>query len=243
MFDFSLARPRWGLTLVALLWSASAWADGHALGSRQPMQVVQLSASGSLEVAQDLLTIGLSTTREGADAASVQGQLKQVLDAALTEARRSAQPGAMDVRTGNLGLQPRYGRDGKINGWQGSAELVLEGKDIVRVSTAAGRINTLSISSVGFSLSRDKRLSVESEVQAQAIERFRARATEIAQAFGFTGYTLREVSVGSSDQTPMPRVALMSMQAKSAMAEAQVPVEAGKSTVVITVSGSVQLTR
>lgn len=231
------------LTAALTFFAMPVWAEGHMAGARAPMQVVQLSASGSLEVAQDLLTISLSTTREGTDAANVQTQLKQALDAALAEARRSAQPGAMDVRTGNLGLQPRYGRDGKINGWQGSAELVLEGKDIVRVSTVAGRINTLSIASVGFSLSRDKRLSVESEVQAQAIERFRARATEISQAFGFTGYTLREVSVGSSDQAPVPRVAFMSMQAKSAMAEAQVPVEAGKSTVVITVSGSVQLTR
>ena len=56
------------------------------------------------------------------------------------------------------------------------------------------------------------------------------------------GYVLREVSVSSADQEgvrPYPRP--MAMQAKVAMAEAAVPVEAGKSTVNITVSGSVQL--
>ncbi|MCY7370802.1 MAG: hypothetical protein LH479_08025, partial [Polaromonas sp.] len=37
--------------------------------------VAQLSASGSVEVQQDLLTITLATTREGADPALVQAQL------------------------------------------------------------------------------------------------------------------------------------------------------------------------
>ena len=57
-----------------------------------PQNVVSLSASGTVEVMQDLLVLTLSTTREGADAASVQAQLKTALDSALTEARRSAQP-------------------------------------------------------------------------------------------------------------------------------------------------------
>jgi hypothetical protein len=49
--------------------------------------VAQLSASGSIEVQQDLLSISMTTSRDGQDAAAVQTQLRQALDAALTQAR------------------------------------------------------------------------------------------------------------------------------------------------------------
>ena len=58
-----------------------------------PHNVLQLSASGQVEVEQDLLTLSLGATREGADAASAQASLRQVLDEALKQVRPSAQPG------------------------------------------------------------------------------------------------------------------------------------------------------
>ncbi len=205
-----------------------------------PQNVVQLSASGAVDVRQDLLTIALNTTRDGSDAASVQAQLKQALDAALTEAKKTAQPGQMDVRTGNFSLFPRYGKDGKINGWQGTTSLVLEGRDFTRITTAAGKIQTLTLGEVGFGLSREQRAQVENEAQAIAIEGFKARAGEIAKGFGFAGYTLREISVNANDQGGMPRPRMMAMEAKMA-SDAPVPAEAGKATVQVTVSGAVQL--
>ncbi|MGE0497492.1 MAG: SIMPL domain-containing protein [Ramlibacter sp.] len=206
-----------------------------------PQNVLQLSASGTVEVQQDLLVMSLNTTREGADAATVQNQLKVVLDGALAEARKTAQPGQMDVRTGNFSLYPRYGRDGKISGWQGSAELVLEGRDFARISTAAARIQGLTLGQVSFGLSREQRARVEGDAQSQAIASFKAKATELAKGFGFAGYTLREVAVNANDQGFTPRPRMMAMEAKAAASDMPVPVEAGKSTVMVTVSGSVQL--
>ena len=211
-------------------------------GAAAPLQnVVQLTASGSVEVGQDLLSITLNTTREGADANAVQTQLKTALDAALGEAKKSAQPGQMDVRTGNFSLYPRYGRDGKSIGWQGSTELVLEGRDFARISSTAGKIQTLTLANVSFGLSREQRAKVEGEAQSMAIERFKARATEIARGFGLSGYTLREVNVSADDQGFAPRPRVLAMQAKAMVADAPVSVEAGKTTVLVTVSGSVQL--
>ena len=239
------AHPRRFRARFPLLLAAVATLGGGVVAAQPvpaPSNVVNLSASGYLEVPQDWLTMQLNTTREGADAASVQTQLKTALDAALAVAKASAQPQQMEVRTGQFSLYPRYGSNGKINGWQGTTELVLEGRDFARISTTAGKIQTLTLGQVGFSLSRDAQRKLESDVQAMAIERFKARADEVARAFGFQGYVLREVSVSSADQEgvrPYPRP--MAMQAKVAMADAAVPVEAGKSTVNITVSGSVQL--
>jgi predicted secreted protein len=206
-----------------------------------PQNVVSLQSSGTVEVAQDLLMISMNTTKDGADSAVVQSQLKAALDAALAEAKKTAQPGQLDVRTGAFSLYPRYGRDGKINGWQGSTELVLEGRDFARISATAGKINTLTLGQVSFGLSREARAKVEGEAQTQAIERFKIKANEISKNFGFGGYSIREVNINSNEQGFAPRGRMEMMQAKTMAADAPVPVEAGRSTVVVTVNGSVQM--
>lgn len=228
------------ITGIALL-AGSICASAQALPYPPPQNVLQLSASGSVEVQQDLLSLSLTTTREGAEAQAVQAQLKAALDAALTEARKTTQPGQMDVRTGTFGLYPRYSRDGKISGWNGTAELVLEGRDFARITQAAARMQTLTVGAVSFGLSREQRAKVEGEAQAAAIDRFKAKAAELAKGFGFSGYSLREVSVNSNDQGFVPRQRTMALEARAGQAEMPVPVEAGKSTVMVTVSGSVQL--
>jgi predicted secreted protein len=206
-----------------------------------PQNVLQLQATGTVEVQQDLLMLSLSTTKEGTDPAVVQTQLKTALDAALTEARKSAQPGQLDVRTGNFALYPRNNRDGRINGWTGTAELVLEGRDFARITQTAGRIQTMTLGGVSFGLSREQRARVETEAQAIAIERFKAKAAELGKGFGFGGYTLREVSVNTNEPGFAPRMRMAAQDARVASAESAVPVEPGKSSVVVNVSGSVQL--
>jgi predicted secreted protein len=217
---------------------SSALAQGQPYAP--PQNVLQLSASGSVEVQQDLLSLSLSTTREGTDANAVQGQLKAALDAALTEARKAALPGQLDVRTGNFSLHPRYTQGGRISGWNGTAELVLEGRDFGRITQTAAKIQTMTLGGVSFGLSREQRTKVETDAQTIAIERFKAKAAELAKGFGFTGYSLREVSVNANDQG-FPRPVRMAMEAKASSADSALQVEAGKSTVMVTVSGTVQL--
>jgi predicted secreted protein len=192
-------------------------------------------------VAQDWLSISMNTTRDGPDAGVVQNQLKVALDAALTEAKKVAQPGQVELRTGNFSLYARTGRDGKPIGWQGTAELILEGRDVAAISATVGRIKTLTVGGVGMSLSREQRSKVENEAQGIAIERFKSRATDIARSFGFVGYTLREVSINAGEPGFTPRPRLMAMEARATSADAPLPVEAGKKAVLVTVTGSVQM--
>ena len=223
------------------VWMAAGAAAAQTVSIAPPQNVLQLSANSTVEVQQDLLSMTLSTTREAADAASVQTQLRTALDAALVEARKSAQPGQLDVRTGNFNLAPRYSREGKMTGWRGTASLVLEGRDFPRITQTAGRIGTLSIANIGFGLSREQQAKTETEAQAVAIGNFKQRADELAKNFGFGGYTLREVSVNAHLGGPVqPRMMAMEAMAKAA-SDAPVPIEAGKATVVVNVSGSVQL--
>lgn len=224
---------------------ALAGVVGSAQAQTAPRKdALNLSATASQEVTRDTLAVVFSTTRDGSDAATVQRQLKQALDTALAEARKVAKPGEVEVQTGNFALYPRYAAKGGINGWQGSAELLVQGKDTATIAQLTGRINTLSIARVGYSLSREAREKVEAEVVSQAISRYKARAADYARQFGFSGYQIGEVSVNTSEGGgPMTMAApMMRMKAAAVMDEA-LPVEAGKETVSVNVNGVVLMSK
>jgi len=208
-----------------------------------PQNVVSLSASSTVDITKDLLSVTLSTTREGSDASVVQSGLKQALDAAVAEAKKVAKPGQIDVRTGNFSLFPRYAPKGGITGWQGTAQMVVEGRDIPGIAQLTGRINTLTIANINTGLSREQREKVESDVAAQAIAAYKTKAADYTRQFGFSGFTLREINVNSNEpQSYASPVLMRSMSAKADAAET-LPVELGKSAVTVTVNGTVQLTK
>ena len=213
------------------------------------MDRLNLSASASLEVARDVLGVTFSSTKEGSDAATVQAGLKQALDAALTEARKIAKPGQVDVQTGNFSLYPRYAPPtskgaGAINGWQGTAELLVEGKDTAAIAQLGGRISTMTIARVGYTLSKEQREKVEVEVTAQAISRYKARAADYARQFGYAGYQIAEISVNSESVAPMMAQATsMRIKTMAMSADESLPVEAGKATVSVNVNGVVMMKR
>jgi predicted secreted protein len=225
-----------GLMLVA---TQSAFSQNQA--QALPAQRVTLSASATVQVPQDELTLTLSTQREGSSAPEVQNQLKTALDAALTLARRQAQSPLMVVSTGRFGLSPRHDRNGKLVGWQGTAELILQGRDFVRISQTAAQLQSLSVASVVFGLSTQQRQDAQAQAQSQAIAEFQKNATEVAKGFGFSSYTLGEIHINANQPGPM-RPTMMAASVRSVADESSpVPIEAGLSQVSVNVSGSVQL--
>ena len=231
--------------IAAMLAATTAALASVAHAEPAPLQgVVSLSASATVEVTKDLLNVVLSTNKEGQDAASVQSQRKQALDAALAEARKAAKPGQIEVQTGNFSLYPRYAPKGGLTGWQGSAELVIEGKDMSGIGALTGRITTMSVARVSQGVSRELREKVESDLAAQAIARYRAKAADYAKQFGYSGYVIREVNVSGTEPpgfVPMPMVRAKAMA--SVASDEALPVEAGKAQLAVNVSGSVQLTK
>lgn len=236
------SRSLVALVVVAMFASRSAMAADAA----RTEGVLGLSASASTEVTRDLLSITFSTARDGSDANAVQALLKQALDTALAEAKKAAKPGQVDVQTGNFSLYPRYtsnpsGGRQSLNGWQGSAELIVEGRDMAAIGQLVGRITTMSVARVGYRLSREASQRVEADIVAQAIAKYRAAAAEYAKQFGYAGFVVREVNVSAGDSGPRPlQMARMNAMPASAQGEA-LSVEPGKETVTASVNGTVQM--
>lgn len=230
-------RDLLALSSLALVLATPAGAD------TLPRERLTLSASASAEVTRDVLGVTFSTSREGADAGSVQTALKQALDAALAEARKVAKPGQVEVQTGSFSLYPRNDpKTGKLNGWQGSAELIVEGRDAATIAQLTGRITSLTIARVGYSLSREAREKAEADITAQAISRYRTKAGDYARQFGYGSYVLGDVSISSDEAGPQRPMMMKAMRAGMSADEA-LPTEAGKATVTVSVSGSVLLAK
>ncbi len=245
-----MTRKQHWLVMGTLMAAAVAapWAQAQTAGPRT--DVLNLQASSSMEVAQDLLSLTFSTTREGKEAGAVQTELKKALEAALVEARKVAKPGQVDLQAGNLSVYPRYSQPGnrsnsapQITGWQGSVQLVVKGRDMETISKLTSRITTLNIESVGYGLSREAREKAEQSVVADAIANYKTKAGLYAQQFGYRGFQIGEVSVNADGGGPEMRVAAAPAKMAMTFAEAPLPVESGKTTVTVSVNGNVVMTR
>jgi predicted secreted protein len=251
---FLATAAAYSCAAVALFLGAASGLFWAPIASAQtlppPQNVITLSASASLEANKDWLTVVFSTTRDGPDAAGVQAQLRTALEAAVAEAKKIAKPEQVEVQTGAFSLFPRYappnqkqqstGQPGAINGWQGTTELVVEGRDMQAIAQLTGRIQSLSIARVATSLSRQARQKLEGEITAQAIDRFRARADAVTKQFGFGSWAVREVAV-NAESPGTPQFQAMAMRANVSSGDQALPIEAGKATVTANVSGSVQM--
>jgi predicted secreted protein len=204
-----------------------------------PSGVLQLSASASDEVPADEIHITLFTERQGNDSATVAQQLNQQTQQALDTARSQS---LVKVSTGSFSISPSTDRDGKIIAWRGRSELVLESQDFTAASKLAGDLgNQMQVADVSFSLSRDKRQQAEARLSDLAIAAFRRKADTASKAFGYHGFSIREVQLGHSDSIRQPRIAMMSMAAAPMAKMSAVPVEGGTTTVSVDVNGSVQM--
>jgi len=225
--------------LVAALPTRAA-AQGPVV-QKDPEGVISLNSSATVQVPNDWISVQFTTTKEGADAAAVQAALKESLGAALGQARQVAKPdGHVEVQGGGFSLQPRLNAKGLVNGWTGTTSLWVQGRDMGTIAELAGRVQSMTVGNLDYSVSREAREKVEGEVAAQAIARFRAKAADYAKAFGYATFVVRDANVNVDNGQPTPRPFRMKAAMASSAGDA-LPVEAGSGAVTANVNGSVQL--
>jgi len=225
--------------LVAALPTRAA-AQGPVV-QKDPEGVISLNSSATVQVPNDWISVQFTTTKEGADAAAVQAALKESLGAALGQARQVAKPdGHVEVQGGGFSLQPRLNAKGLVNGWTGTTSLWVQGRDMGTIAELAGRVQSMTVGNLDYSVSREAREKVEGEVAAQAIARFRAKAADYAKAFGYATFVVRDANVNVDNGQPTPRPFRMKAAMASSAGDA-LPVEAGSGSVTANVNGSVQL--
>ena len=199
--------------------------------------ILQLEASASREVLEDTAHATLFVEKEDEDAVTAQRQVTEILSIALVRAKAM---NGISVKTGQTSTYAVYDKDRRIQAWRVRSELVLESRNPAALSQCVTTLaKTMSIESMGFSLSVASRRKVQETLQGEAIAAFRAKAKAAASQFGYKRYALSEARIAANGGNVPLYGRVSTLRAKSAT-EA-VPMEAGKTIVTIMVSGSVRL--
>ncbi|MGE5523375.1 MAG: SIMPL domain-containing protein [Rhodospirillaceae bacterium] len=227
------------LALLLCVVVPAAWAQAGTIPSPAPRAgVVTIEAHASAEVPLDVATITLVTEMESRNPAELAQRINETLDGTLKAAKAESR---VSARSGGYRTFPTTDREGRITNWRGRAEILLESRDFSVLSALAGRLSTrMQVGGMSFALSPEARQSEEDRLITQAISRFQSRGQIAAKAFGYAGYNILEVGVNTQSPVPPPRPMLRSAMSAEA---SPVPVEPGRTTVTVNVSGSVQLTK
>ncbi len=230
------------VTALLLTVSAVAGAQEQAL----PLaDVLDLDATVTSEVSPDLAVVTLAIVREGPDVAPLTKDVNETLAKAFADAK--AVRGVI-AANGGYSTSPRFdSRNGQTTrtGWQVRAEIVLKSRDFDALSSLVGRLSqNLQIAGSGFEISPELRAQESASLIERGARAFQDKATMATRAFGYAGFSIRQVTVGSAGQSGGGRVfAAMEPGVMAAKSAAPLPVESGRVTLSLTVSGSVQMRR
>ncbi len=197
---------------------------------------IHFQVERSRPVDNDRMQAVLNLTAEDDNAARLADQINRSMDAALKTAKARAK---IEVRTGSYRTYPVYNKE-KIQRWRATQELILEGADFTELGSLIGQLQErLQVASMNFSVSPARRAAVEDELIAQALDAFRQRAELVRRQLAAKGYRIVDVSINTGGGQPVP--IMMRAAAMEAASVAPPAVEAGTSTLTVSVSGVIEL--
>lgn len=215
-------------------------AAGPALAAETPRyNQFRFQVESSRPVDNDRMQAVLGITAEDENPARLADNVNRTMDWALKRAQ--ARP-RIEVRSGGYRTHPVYDQE-RIRRWRATQELVLEGGDFAALGTLIGELQErLQVTTVVFSVSPARRAAVEDELIGQALEAFRQRAELVRRQFAGRGYRVVDVSINTADSRPLPVLRAEALEIGSlAKSAAPVPVQAGTSTVTVSVGGVIEL--
>lgn len=173
-----------------------ALSTGLSASQEKNAVTASLQASASQQVLQDEIRVVFSYETKGGSAAQVNRALAQALEQARASVKDLTD---FKLSSGSFRTSPSYNKEGKTDGWQGRAELVLTSSDLTAAEAAAGFLATkLAVSNMQFFLSASKRRQEEKKLLTEVAQAFRDRAQTAALAFGFERYKILSLDFGGS---------------------------------------------
>ncbi|GAB4510618.1 MAG: SIMPL domain-containing protein [Sulfuricaulis sp.] len=196
---------------------------------------IQFQVERTRAVDNDRMHAVLGTTAEDDNAARLADQINRTMDWALKTAKTKTK---IEARTGGYRTHPVYDKD-KIRRWRATQELILEGSDFAELGNLIGQLQErLQVTSINFSVSAERRRTVEDELITQALDAFKQRAELVRKQFAAKGYRIVDISINTGGGGPVPIMRGLAMEAASVAPPA---LEAGTSTLNVSVGGAIEL--
>lgn len=225
-----------GLSGLALLTSVRPAAADPI--TKAQVTIIDLSAEASRSAPNDLARATAYIEAQDPNAGELARRVNRTIAGAFETAKSHP---AVKARSGSTSTWPSYGKNGRsIEGWRMRSEILLETRDVAALSELLGKLqSTLAIGQITLQPAPETRKKVEDDATVEAIAAFEARATLVSKAIG-KSHRVRQMSINTGGARPIypaMRAAPMSMSADAAPA----PLEAGDSTVTVSVTGQIEL--
>lgn len=220
---------------VALLLSQLAPAQ-----AAEPATLLNLSASAQRELPNDQLNATLYIQERQPQAAQLADKLNRTLNRAKADAAGYPK---VTISSGNYNSWPSYDKNGKINGWQGRADIRLHSRDFTAAAELIAQLQKyMLLEGVQFSVADSTRKATEQTLIPEAIAQLQHQAAAAGKALGKQQQQVRELTIGESQ----PNMPPMLMRAKAMTADAAAEVatpewQPGNSTIQLNVSGRIEL--
>jgi len=218
-----------GLTVAGLA-ACDSTPAGPVAGPDGPVpRQVTVVGEGKVEGTPDTVTVNAAIESIASDATAAMNQTNERM-AAVIDAVAAQGIDRKDVSTKQVNLQPQYGDNSVITGYQASNSIEVKIRKIEAASPTINAIQTTGgnatrINSVSFSIDDDSQLV--KDARARAFNDAKDRAQQYADLSGLKlGKVISISEAGTSTPpppTPMPRF--------DAMAAAPVPLQPGQQTV------------
>jgi predicted secreted protein len=227
-----------GLTTAIMALAAASWLVAAQAQNEQIYDQVDLNASASRDVDNDLLIAVVFAEVE----ANVQADAADDVNEAIAwAAGRARGVNGIEVQTTNYSTRPVYANGRRIVGWVARQSLRLESTDAEALSQLLGELQQrVAVQSINYSLSDAARDQAEETLIAEALTQFKRRAELIAGELGRDGFKIVRLSVGNNGAvfvTGARSRALAFSEADVAPPE----IEAGTQTLSVNVSGTIEL--
>jgi predicted secreted protein len=224
------------LMVFSLVLALAAVGRIAAAGDTPRYNQIHFQVERSRSVENDRMQAVLNLTAEDDNAARLADRINRVMDTALKNAKAGAK---VEVHTGSYRTYPVYNKE-KIQRWRATQELRMESSDFAELGGLIGQLQEhLQVTSITFSVSSAKRAAVDDELIAQALDAFKQRADLVRKQLAAKSYRIVDVSINTGGGQPVP--IMMRATAMEAASVAPPALEAGTSTVTVSVSGVVEL--
>ena len=198
---------------------------------------INFQVSAAEEVANDTLLAVMYSERSGQKPSTIADEVNRNISWAVDLAKKST---AIKVQTLDYRQAPLYNNQ-SISGWRVRQSIRLESTDVESLSALIGEMQErLSVESLRYTVSPERRAEVERRLIAEALYRFQSRGDQITVELGRTGYRIVNMDVIPSEQSSAP-IGMRAAVMMESSAVAPPSIEPGVQTVSVQVSGTIEL--
>jgi predicted secreted protein len=224
--------PRTLLLTALLVLASTAYAAEEPQYNR-----VDFSTEAAREVGNDLLQAQMRLEVSDQSPARVAQLLNTTVNEAL---KKAATFPAVKAASGNYTTYPIYGKNNRLDGWRGNAQIRLESRDFKAAGELIGELQTnLQLAGVSFTVAPETRRQLEDELVGEGLAAFRKRAEAIRASLGGSSYRIVHVGINRDGYHPQPM--LDGVVAMRAMAAPAPEFSGGESDLTMQVSGTIEI--